>query len=155
MNCGFAEKVSMLIDGELSESESRQVKAHIADCAECGKLEKDFLFFREQIKESAVDFVAGRMKTLISPPEKRFPLWKIWKKGISLPVPVFAVFILILAGLSVWLISSNFNRTEQSAVENPVSNSSAKAENTPDGISIARFDKGGRAEIYVAPRREK
>lgn len=65
MNCSLAEKVSMLIDGELSEPESLQVRAHIAGCAECRNLEKDFLFFREQIKESAADFVAGQTRAPI------------------------------------------------------------------------------------------
>jgi Putative zinc-finger len=152
MNCEFGEKVSMLIDGELSESESQKARAHIAGCAQCRDLEKDFLFFREQIKESAADFVAGQIKTPLFLSAKRLPFWK---KGILLPAPVFAGFILIAVGLSVWLIASRFSQNEKAALENSVKNAPAKAEIAPNEISIARFDKGGRAEIYVAPREAK
>jgi len=63
MNCSFTENVSMMIDGELPESEAKKVRAHIAGCADCRDLEKDFLFFREQLKESSADLVADRIKT--------------------------------------------------------------------------------------------
>ena len=150
MNCSFAEKVSMLIDGELSESESNQLRKHLVECAECQDLEKDFLFFRERIKETA-NFTAERMTTPIFPSEKRLPFWK---RGISIPVPILSLLILAAVGLSIWLISSEANRIGEIATEKSAKNSPVKPEDTLSEFSIARFDKGGRAEIYVAPRGE-
>lgn len=152
MNCSFAEKVSTLIDGELSESESRQVRRHVADCAECQNLEKDFLFFREQVKESVADFVVEPLKTPAFSSGKRLPFWG---KGISIPVSVLAVFILLVIGLIGWLSLSKYNRTGEIAVENIIKKPTAKTEAIPEDVSIARFDKGGRAEIYVVSRGEK
>jgi len=149
MNCSFEEKVSMLIDGELSDSESLRVRAHIAGCAECLETEKDFLFFRQQLRESASEFVGEKMTT-----PQIFPVKKksFWRKGISIPIPVFAIFILILCGLSFWLIASRFGQSGETAVENSVKNLPAKIDKTSGEISIAQYDNGGRAEIYVVPR---
>ena len=142
----------MLIDGELPETEIEQVAAHIADCAECRDLEKDFLFFREQIKDPVFDAGLEQIETPISAARKQNSLWK---KGISLPVPVFTIFALVFIGLSAWIVVSKLNQTNENVVVNSIKNSSVKTENIPNETSIARFDKGRRAEIYVAPRTEK
>ncbi|MGI8640471.1 MAG: zf-HC2 domain-containing protein [Pyrinomonadaceae bacterium] len=152
-NCGDAEKVSLLIDGELSEAESRRTRAHIAGCPKCADLEKDFLFFREQIKASAIDNVVEPLKAPVISPEKET---SVWRRGIRLPVPVFAVLILIVVGAGALLIASILNKRERAvAVENSAQSSPSKIEKPSGEISIARFDQGGRTEIYVAPRVEK
>lgn len=150
MKCSFAEKISMLIDGELAESESRRMREHLADCAECRETERSFLFFREQIQESAAERIGEWQKTPVFPPVRKI---SFWRKGIRLPVPVLALLVLILLGLGFWLIALRFDRIEKTTLENPVNPTPGKTENKSNEISIARFDKGGRAEIYVAPRR--
>lgn len=151
MNCNFAEKVSMLIDGELSETESEKIRTHVAGCPECQNLEKDFLFFREQIRASAADFKMEQLEIPNFPTERNV---SFWKKGISLPAPVFAAFVLVLIGLCAWAITSRFGQTKEIVTENPAKNSPEKTKNPPSDISLARYDNGGRAEIYVAPRRK-
>lgn len=151
MNCNFAAKVSILIDGELNDAESEKVRAHIEGCSVCQNLEKDFLFFREQIRESAADFEIEQLKTVF--PSKR--KISVWKKGISLPVPIFAAFVLVLIGLGAWAISLRFSQTNEIVVENPSKKLPEKNNNQSGEISLARYDNGGRAEIYVAPRAEK
>src|SRR5215472_8949240 len=49
MKCDFAEKVSLLIDGELSPIEARATERHLDECAGCRLLHEDFLGLRRQI----------------------------------------------------------------------------------------------------------
>ena len=49
MNCGFTEKISSLIDGELSPAEAREVERHLMTCAHCMEARADFLNLRSQI----------------------------------------------------------------------------------------------------------
>ena len=49
MNCECTEKVSQLIDGELSEAEARAMQRHVSECRECQQAREDFLSLRSQI----------------------------------------------------------------------------------------------------------
>jgi len=49
MNCSFTEKISSLIDGELSAVEAREVERHLLDCNDCQQLRADFLNLRTHI----------------------------------------------------------------------------------------------------------
>lgn len=49
MNCGFTEKISSLIDGELPAVEAREVERHLLTCAQCEEARADFLSLRSQI----------------------------------------------------------------------------------------------------------
>ena len=49
MNCSFTEKISSLIDGELSAGEAREVERHVLTCSECELLRADFLNLRNQL----------------------------------------------------------------------------------------------------------
>lgn len=49
MNCGLTEKISSLIDGELSPAEAREVERHLLTCAQCEEARADFLNLRSQI----------------------------------------------------------------------------------------------------------
>jgi len=49
MNCGFTEKISSLIDGELSPAEAREVERHLLTCMRCAEARADFLSLRNQI----------------------------------------------------------------------------------------------------------
>ncbi len=49
MNCGFTEKISSLIDGELSPAEAREVERHLLTCVRCAEARADFLSLRSQI----------------------------------------------------------------------------------------------------------
>lgn len=154
MDCDFAEKVSMLIDGELSAAEIESVRKHIAVCAECQSLEKDFLFFRQQIKTSVSEQnTVEQVKIASASVGKKT---RFWGERISLPVPVLAVLALVLLCFGAWVISSRFGRTSvETATQTPVKKPAPKTANTPSEVSLASYDAGGRAEIYVAPRQTK
>ena len=49
MNCDFSEKLSLLIDGELSPSEAERMREHVNGCAVCTELEQEFLALRHEI----------------------------------------------------------------------------------------------------------
>jgi hypothetical protein len=49
MNCGFTEKISSLIDGELAPGEAREVERHLLTCSQCEEARADFLNLRSQI----------------------------------------------------------------------------------------------------------
>ena len=150
MKCEFTKKVSMLIDGELPEAESVEIRAHIEDCAECRNAEKGFLFFRQQLKESAKEvYEKYKLTDFQTAEEKPF-----WKKEVRLPIPVFASLMIFTAVLFVWAAVLSFTNSETiSADKNtpkiPVQKPDSSAE---DEDSLAKFDKGKRAEIYVVSR---
>lgn len=142
MDCDFGIKVSLLLDGELSEQEREQTKKHLENCADCRQLEQDFLFFRNQIKESVKtkDF---ELPEILS--EKPTPFWK---KAIRVPVPVLSVLLIGLIGFGAWFLRLEPEQTQPLAKEKPIPN-------RPDDGSLARYDKGGRAEIYVVQTEKK
>lgn len=159
MDCKFAEKVSLLIDGELPPAETQRVKKHIAGCADCGQLEKDFLYLRQQIKESVAERPALAAETPRSnqPAVKKAPFWK---KQVFLPAPAFLLLLLVLALFGIWAITANLNQlkertvVEDSAKKTPVEKQPLQnpPQPPPAEISLSRFDKGGRTEIYTVRR---
>lgn len=151
MNCDYAIKVSILIDGEMPENEREEAQAHVAACEACRKMEKDFLFFRAQIA-AAEDLTSRSLKTHIFPTREKIPFWK---KAVALPVPVLAVLLLVFIGFGAWLSVSRFYASREISGENSGKIEPPKFENPAGAFSLARFDNGGRAEIYVAPRIEK
>lgn len=62
MTCEFTEKVSLLIDGELSPAEMHEVERHLLTCAECRAARLDFVNLRQQFTAYPVlvDYAAQR-----------------------------------------------------------------------------------------------
>ena len=56
MNCDCTEKISLLVDGELSTSEARELERHLLTCVECQEARADFLSLRSQINEFPIAF---------------------------------------------------------------------------------------------------
>jgi anti-sigma factor RsiW len=49
MICGLTNKISLLIDDELSRAEAREADHHLMECLECQRARADFLSLRSQI----------------------------------------------------------------------------------------------------------
>ncbi len=65
MSCHCAEKVSLLIDGELPQAEVHEVECHLLECVECQELRADFLGLRQQLTSyPAVVDLATQQKAL-------------------------------------------------------------------------------------------
>jgi hypothetical protein len=119
MTCQQSEKISTLIDGELSAAETSVLERHLADCPECQLARSDFLNLRSQIVsfKPAVDQLASRQALAAI-------LSKVHKKAIPARTaasfrflralgfnPAFAtVSVLLVAGIIGFLIYRNTPR---------------------------------------------
>ncbi len=142
MDCNFAVKVSMLLDGELSPEESAGVRKHLAECPECREMESDFRFFRERIRDA---LAADAAVSPAFPAPRRVPFWK---RKIAVPVPLAALALLLAAVFGIYRL----NEINRNAVPAPAENG-GPTERRAD--SLARFDHGGRTEMFIAPKESK
>ena len=136
MNCEEIEKVSALIDGELLDEEAFEMRSHIETCKACASAESDFLFMRQQIKGLTID------EQTSAPVSRSF-----FVRRLSIPAPVFAIALLVAAALAATLTAFLPGIAEESAeIERPAVKEFSKS-------SLARFDGGGKAQIYKEARR--
>lgn len=112
MSCNFTEKISSLIDGELTQAEAREVERHLLSCGECEQLRADFLNLRSEIagfETSLQPAVQNRaLKKILSAAERYVPVRRLqW----SFATPAIAFVALLIAGavLSLSLFPSSDN----------------------------------------------
>jgi len=106
MNCDFSEKVSLLIDGELSSNEARVVERHLLECVDCRQLHADFLSLSSQLDAYIPARVAAPTRSelarLLSPRHAknagRKPWWEVLGGRLS-PAAVTIVAVLLVAGV--------------------------------------------------------
>jgi anti-sigma factor RsiW len=147
MSCSFAEKISLLIDGELPFDEEGRVRQHLASCHACQEAQKNFLHLREQIKsyESEPDLAAER-RVLQAALASAKPRW--WQRRVSLPAPVFALLVIALLAVAAWtaLTRAGNRRPEPERL-------TRSAPQVGQGASdLSVYDRGGRAAIYKTRR---
>jgi anti-sigma factor RsiW len=134
MTCSFTEKISSLIDGELSPAEAREVERHLVTCMQCAEARVDFLSLRNQISSFEASLPAvvqnralakilegGRTKPAASSGGGRWS-WN-WGYGVA-----------ALASIAIVALIIGFNfykRPEQVAYQSPVSVSSPEAQPSP------------------------
>ena len=114
MNCSFTEKISSLIDGELSAVEAREVERHMVGCNECQQLRVDFLNLRTQIagfETSLRPEVQNRALKKILGTERRAPARGLgWNFG---PSAVAFATLVIAAAIIGLLFYQNFNKNDR------------------------------------------
>jgi hypothetical protein len=115
MTCSFTEKVSSLIDGELSATETREVERHLLNCNECQQLRADFLSLRSQLtsfETSLQPEVQNRaLKKILATTERRVPARGLrWSFGAQ---AVAFASMLIVAAIIGALVYLNSNTREQ------------------------------------------
>lgn len=157
MNCHFTEKVSLLVDGELGEEEAKELNAHLLTCKDCRLSHADFLRLRSHLRaySSAPDSLAQRRALSRILSSKNPPPWK---RSIRLPVPAFALLLVAVIALSLWLISVRQPGQATSQAETrPVKIVAmpAASRDPEDALDLARFDRGERAAIYKVRRTSK
>lgn len=152
MDCEWTEKVSALVDEELSEEEASGLREHITLCEICRRAETDFIILRRELKsytssELRADALSHTLERILD--SEKIPLWK---KRIALPVPALALVLLTLVLLGAWLASARWQKGRTSAVEAVREEKTiappAPAASYADEVDLARFDHGGRAVIY-------
>jgi putative zinc finger protein len=111
MNCNFTEKVSSLIDGELTQAEMREVERHLVTCGECQQMRADFLNLRSQIanfETSLQPTVQNRELQKILSTERRRPALRFeWSFGKAV---AFASLLITGAILGLLLYKSSDTR---------------------------------------------
>src|ERR1043165_1258795 len=116
MNCSFTEKVSSLIDGELSAVEAREVERHLVGCNECQQLRADFLNLRTHIagfETSLKPEVQNRALQKILGTERRVPARGLrWSFGT--PAVAFATLLIATAIIGL-LFYQSFNKHDRTS----------------------------------------
>jgi predicted anti-sigma-YlaC factor YlaD len=150
MDCEFLERVSLLIDGEMSGEESERVREHIKGCTVCRQAEQEFLHIRQQIRsyESKTDsYGAARAQREIT--GRKPTRW--WGKKIALPAPAFALMVFAMLALLSWSLFARPAATGPGPVDRarrlPVTDHTAVGQQ-----DFSRYDHGERAVIYKARR---
>jgi anti-sigma factor RsiW len=142
------EKVSLLLDGELTEADAAAMNAHVAACQVCGQAYADFMLLRKETKAHEVQlrpFASERaLRDIIA---TRNP--PLWKKRIAIPVPVMLVFLIALAVVGLW---SWMRVSRMTAVQEGDTKRIATESRSPDVFDLSRFDHGDRATIQKIKR---
>lgn len=153
MDCDFTEKISQLIDDELSEEEAKDVSSHLATCEACRRAHEDFLRWRGEIQSyaAAPDLIAQRqaLRRIVAS-GKPSP----WKRRIALPVPAFALLLIAVVSFGIWAAFLR-QRPATKTEKNPerVLTMPAPARQDARGVlDLARFDRGDRATLYKVRR---
>ena len=123
MNCSFTEKVSSLIDGELSATETREVERHLLSCNECQQLRADFLNLRSQItsfETSLQPEVQSRaLKKILATGERRVPARGLqWSFGTQAVAFASLVIVAAIIGALIYL-NSNTQQQHTAVVQVP------------------------------------
>jgi negative regulator of sigma E activity len=118
MNCSFTERISSLIDGELSAGEAREVERHLPGCNECRQLRADFLNLRTHIagfETSLQPEVQNRALKKILGTERRAPARRL---GWSFGAPTVAFATLVIAAAIIGLLFyQSFNKSHRDAAQ--------------------------------------
>ena len=154
MNCPWAEKIALLVDGELSPAEAASASAHLAGCSACRQAQEDFLLLRRELKshELRPDAFAQQraLQKILAPTGV-----PVWQRRIAVPVPVMATLLVLLTALGLWLGSLRAARPPESVSEGrrltPLA-APPTAPAAPGGFDLTRFDRGERATLYKVER---
>ena len=144
MNCSFTEKISSLIDGELSPVQAREVERHLLTCSECELLRADFLSLRSQLtsfETSLEPQVQNRaLKKILAGP-RRAPARRLqWSFGA--PALGFAM-LLIVAGIIGFLAYQNSTKQREQKEVAVVQ--------TPSPVPAASVEPSRSPEVKESP----
>jgi len=150
MNCSFTEKISSLIDGELSTSEAREVERHLVGCTDCQQVRADFLNLRSQIsgfETSLEPAVQNRaLKKILATPRRAPARGFTW--GFGAQAAAFATLVIVAAiiGFLIYRSSNTPTNDKHLAVQTPtpVPSASVQPEASPSP---------NKGDQQTAPRR--
>ncbi|HSE16736.1 MAG TPA: zf-HC2 domain-containing protein [Pyrinomonadaceae bacterium] len=153
MNCNFTEKISSLIDGELSTAEAREVERHLAGCGECQQVRADFLNLRSQIisfESSLEPAVQNRaLKKILVTPRRAPARGFAWGFGTS--AVAFATLLVVAAIIGLLMYKNTGTNDKHVAVQQtPAPVPSASVQQKPEAEASPSPSKGNEE---TAPRR--
>ena len=153
MECDVTEKVSLLMDGELAAEEARQVKQHLFACAVCRQAHQEFVRLREQLRAYESETSAFERQRVLRDILTARP-GPAWSRHVSLPAPAFAALLLLLFGLSAWIVTARLRQGPHAEPPGNRHGGPATEQAVQTGIDFTRFDTGERAVIYKTRRAE-
>ena len=146
MSCNFTEKVSSLIDGELTPVEASEVERHLLHCGECEQLRADFLNLRSQItsvEASLQPKVQNRALKQILAPERRVPARELrWSFGTQ----AVAFATLLIVGAIIGLILYQSANTREQGQEQ------AQTRQQPSSVPSASVEKNAKPAPEASPQ---
>ena len=154
MTCTFTEKISSLIDGELSAIEAREVERHLVGCGECQQVRADFLNLRSQIinfESSLQPEVQNRaLKKILATPRRAPARGFAWSFGTSAVAFATLLVVAAIVGVLMYKSSSTGTNDKHLAVQNPTPVPAASVEQKPEPEASPSPNKGNEE---TAPRR--
>ncbi|HKR58183.1 MAG TPA: zf-HC2 domain-containing protein [Pyrinomonadaceae bacterium] len=150
MDCPLMEKVSQLIDGELSSSEAATTRAHITVCEACQRAHSDFQRLQREIKASDVQletFTTDRaMRKVLGALEVPF-----WRRRIAVPIPVLAMLSISIVAMGFW---GGFLRSQTAGTQTAKVRPAPAEAKPQDTLDLSHFDHGKRATVIKVSRTE-
>jgi negative regulator of sigma E activity len=121
MTCSFTEKISSLIDGELSTAEAREVERHLIGCNECQEVRADFLNLRSQLagfEASLEPAVQNRaLKKILLTPRRTPARGFAWSFGTQAAAFATLVIVAAIIGFLIYRSSSTPTNDKHLAVQ--------------------------------------
>ena len=155
MNCSFTEKISSLIDGELSATEAREVERHLLGCNDCQQVRADFLNLRSQItsfETSLAPEVQNRaLKKILATPRRAPARGFAWSFGTSAVAFATLLIVAAIAGLLMYKSSNTRTNDKHLAVQTPSPVPSASVQQKQPEPEASPAPSKGNEE--TAPRR--
>jgi hypothetical protein len=153
MSCDFTDRVSLLLDGELSPADAQNTRTHMTGCRPCQQVEQDFLRLRQHIRSFELE---------TDPIVQRQILWKVlasrsvplWRRRIALPAPIIAIVVVSWMVLGILFILTRATSPTPDGIRHigPVPGGALKTE--AGETDLSRFDRGERAMVYKERRSE-
>jgi len=145
MNCSFTEKISSLIDGELSATQAREVERHLLTCSDCEQLRADFLNLRSQItsfETSLQPEVQNRaLKKILAGPRRAPARGLQWNFGTQ--ALGFAMLLIVAAIIGFVVYQKSNNQRGQKDV--------AVVVQTPSPVPAATIEHGKQPNAKESP----
>jgi hypothetical protein len=159
MNCSFTEKISSLIDGELSTAEAREVERHLVGCADCQEVRADFLNLRSQLasfETSLKPAVQNRaLKKILSTPRRTPARGFAWSFGTQAAAFATLVIVASIIGFVIYKSSNTNTNDKHLAVQtpSPVPTASVQPEASPSPNNKGNEQTAPRRSPSPAPRK--
>ena len=166
MTCTQTEKVSLLIDGELTPSQASEVKDHLQHCADCSDAHESFLLLRSQLTsyQSAIDSsavnaalakVLSRRESTQPPfvtPNWRERLAAAFSPGRAFNTGFAAAAALVILAVAIGLIALlSREQQPQVAVVSTEQNRPATPGPSPEQVSDSQSQKAGNQSPPATP----
>jgi anti-sigma factor RsiW len=147
MECPWSQRVSQLIDEELSPNETAETRIHLSACEHCRQAYDDFVQLQRELRGHNFQMDPSARKRVLrkafassAPP--------FWKRSVMLPVPVMGLILLAVVALGLWLA---LRRPQTPGFPTVRMIPSQKEAETFD---LTRFDHGKRATIEKVKQTE-